>query len=368
LDPRISIFIPVYKESDLLEPLLDGLLRDPYDEKELFVIVDEATERSIDLGRRMRSDVSFIFNGERVGKANALNAAIKYSEGEILLFLDSDVALSQNSILKTIAEEMEGADILEIKKKIIRDSFLARAVNYDYLSFNYTNWVFSRFLGQCLGFNGAAFAIKRETFQSLGGFRRVICEDLDLGIRSFLNDMKFRYTENIEVQNKVSPSWRQWFKQRKRWGIGLALWIREYYRDLLSSLRRHPKILIPSLLILFPSLPLFVMNTMIPNGMYLKALSLILLFLATKQLFLLPPILLTSVGMTLMKNFVSSAVSFGIYSLIFYFFARKLNYAFNLPEFVFFYFIYNSLWLLITVVSIISIMIWPDKINIDWKI
>jgi len=312
--------------------------------------------------------VRFILNGERLGKVNALNAAVKQSDGEILLFLDSDVAISQNSFLKTVSEEIENADIIEIKKKIIRDSFLARAVNYDYLSFNYTNWIFSRFLGKCLGFNGAAFAIKRGTFQTLGGFRRVVCEDLDMGTRTFLNDMKFKYTENIEIQNSVSPSWRQWVKQRKRWGIGLALWIREYYRDLLSSLRRHPKILIPSLLILFPSLPLFIINTMIPNDMYLKALSILLLFLATKQLILLPSILLTSVGVTLIKNFFASTVSFGIYALVFYFFSRKLDYPFNLPEFVFFYFIYNSLWLLIVVVSIIRIMIWPDKINIDWKI
>ena len=331
------------------------------------MIIDEPTKPSVDLSRRMGSDVRFILNGERLGKVNALNAAIKQSEGEILLFLDGDIALSQNSSLKAVAEEMKNSEIIEIKKKIIRDSFLARAVNYDYLSFNYTNWIFSRFLGRCLGFNGAAFAIRRETFQSLGGFRRVVCEDLDMGIRSFLNNVKFRYAENIEVQNKVSPSWRQWFKQRKRWGIGLAIWIREYYRNLLSSLRRHPKILIPSLLILFPSLPLFIINTMIPNEMYLKVLSILLLFLATKQLFLLPPILLTSLGMVLIKNFFASAISFGIYALIFYFFARKLDYAFNLAEFVFFYFIYNALWLLIAIVSILRIMIWPNKLNIDWK-
>ena len=321
----------------------------------------------MDLSRRMDRVVGFILNEMRLGKVNALNNAIKESEGEILLFLDSDVVLSQKSFLKSIIEEMENADIIEIKKKIIRDSFISKAVNYDYLSFNYANWLFSRFLGRCLGFNGAAFAIKRETFHLLDGFRRVVAEDLDLGIRCFLNNIKFKYTENIEVQSKVSPSWRQWFKQRERWGIGLAQWLREYYKDLLYSLCRYPRILMLSLIILFPSLPLFIMNIAIPNELYLKLLSLFLIFLSIHQLFWLPPILLTTVGLVIIKYFSASVIAFMTYSIVFYYFSRKLDYTFHLLEFAFFYFIYNGLWLLIIVVSIIRIIICPEKINIDWK-
>jgi len=366
-EPEISIFIPIYKESDILKSLLTRLLNEPYDEKEIFVIIDEPTERSIDLSRRMKGDVRFILNGERLGKANALNRAVKQSIGEILLFLDSDIQIPKSSFLEAVSVEMETSEILGIKNNVLCDSFISRITSYEFLSFNYAFWLFSHFLSRCLGVHGAAFAIRRNTFQSLGGFRSVVAEDLDLGTRSFLNDIKYKYNYNIEVQNRVPSSWKTWFEQRKRWGLGVALWFREYYREVLSSFRKHPKILIPSLFILFPSIIVFSINVMIPDHIYLKLLSIILLFISTKQLFLLPPILLTSVGLTLIKSFLTVFCGFAAYAIIFYFFARKLKYNYNLLDFLFFYFIYNPLWFLFVIASIIGLMIWPRKIDIDWK-
>jgi len=227
-------------------------------------------------------------------------------------------------------------DIVELKKSVIRNSLLARVVNYDYLSFNSANWFFSRTLRKCLGFNGAAFAIKREAFESLGGFKRVISEDLDMGTRSFIEGYSFKYTRKIEVHNKVSPSWRQWFKQRKRWGIGTALWLKDYYKDLLANARRYPKILLPSLLLIFPSLLLFIINLLIPDKMYLKLLFLLLLLIAAKEALFLLPVIFTSVGAVLIENFFAAMASFVVCMLTFYSLARRLGYAFNPLEFTFF--------------------------------
>ncbi|MBS7643895.1 glycosyltransferase, partial [Candidatus Bathyarchaeota archaeon] len=147
-DSKISIFIPVYKESELLKPLLKRILNDPYDLKEVFVIIDEPTKSSLELSEEFKDRVRFIFNGERKGKVNVLNEAVKRSSGELLLFLDGDIAITNEPIyfLKTVLDEAKNVDIVEFKKNVIRDSFLARIINYEYLSFNSTNWLFSRTL------------------------------------------------------------------------------------------------------------------------------------------------------------------------------------------------------------------------------
>ncbi len=135
MNSTVSIFIPVYRESDLLEPLLRDLLTDLYQPKEIFVIIDDPTERSLDIVKRMKEEVSFILNGHRMGKVNALNKAVERSSGGILLFLDSDVKLVEDgqSFLEKVADEIQEADILDIKKRVIRDSFTARIAHYDYL-------------------------------------------------------------------------------------------------------------------------------------------------------------------------------------------------------------------------------------------
>jgi|GEM_PF-142999 len=368
---KISILIPVYRESDLLEPLIEDLLKDPYEEKEIFVIIDEPTQKSLDLSKRFSGEnVHFIFNGVRKGKANVLNEIAKKSKGDILLFLDSDVLIEKNgeSFLKAVASEMNDADILEIKKGIIRNSFVAKVASYDYLGFNFTSLYFSRSIGRCLGINGAAFAVKKSTFEELGGFRRVICEDLDIATRSFTNGARFKFAENISVHTKAPSSWREWFIQRKRWGIGAAFWFKENLRILKYAVRKYPKVIIPSLLLIFPALPIMLANLFIPDDLSLKMLYVSLILLSTKMNIFMPPTALTSTTLLMLRNFLIFLGSLATYSTTFYLIARKLHFHFNFLEFTVFYFIAAPLWLLIIVVSLIKVYVKPHNIKVDWKV
>jgi len=365
-----SVFIPVYRESDFLRPLLERLTSDPYDGKEIFVVVDEPTVRSLRMVREFSGSVYFIWNGERKGKANVLNEIVARSTGSILLFLDSDVLIdeSSGSFLQRIAEEMSDADIVEVKKKVIRDSFIARVVSYDYLSFSFTNWFFSRKLGRCLGLNGAAFAIRREAFEELGGFRRVIVEDLDIATRSFLKGFRYKYIKDISISTKAPSSWRGWFEQRKRWGIGSALWLREYSRSIMRIVRDHPDVLLPSLLFIFPTLPFFLFTLFMPDDLYIKAFYVSMLFLSTQASLLLPPVALTSTSLAFMKNLLVMVSSIGVYFAIFYVIARKLGFVFNPAEFIIFYVAYSPLWLIIIIASLIKVYLGLRNSDLDWKV
>jgi len=367
--PKISIFIPVYEESELLEPLLVDLLTDPYQNKEIFLVVDEPTPKSLELVDAFRDKVHFRLNGERKGKVNVLNGVVKESCGEILLFLDSDIQIDRRSggFLSRISEEMREAQMIEVKKGVIRDSFLARIVSYDYLGFNFANWLFSRTLRKCLGFNGAAFAIRRETFTSLGGFRRVISEDLDMGTRSFKEGVRFKYLEDIGVYTRAPSSWREWFKQRKRWGVGTGFWLKEYFRDLVGIVRKYPRVPL-SLLFIFPSLPLLLIVLLIPDELPVKIIYISLLLLSTWTSLLLPPAAFTSTTIFLLKNLFLTVCNIGVYSTIFYVIARKLGHSFNPLEFTFFYLVYSPLWLLIVITSIVKVWMNPEWVEVDWKV
>jgi cellulose synthase/poly-beta-1,6-N-acetylglucosamine synthase-like glycosyltransferase len=368
---KISIFIPVYRESCFLEPLLTGLLNDPYGNKEIIVVVDEPAQRSLDISRKFSDKVNFIFNGKRKGKANVLNEIINKSTGDIFLFLDSDVLLDAKenggSFLEAIAEEMEDAEIVEVKKGVIKDSFISRIACYDYLGFNLTSWYFSRRIGRCLGVNGAAFAIKRETFEALGGFRRVICEDLDIATRSFINNVRFKFIDKVTAYTRVPSSWREWFNQRKRWGIGAAFWFKENFKLLKRVLKEHPEVAIPSLLFIFPALPLLLMNLFMPDDLYTKMLYVSLILLSTKTNLLLPPTALTSTTISTLKSFLIVIGNLIASSTIFYIFARRIRFHFNPIEFTIFYFVMAPLWLLIIVTSLIKVYTKPENIKIDWK-
>jgi cellulose synthase/poly-beta-1,6-N-acetylglucosamine synthase-like glycosyltransferase len=365
---KISILIPVYRESELLEPLLKSLIADFYQPKEVLCIIDDPTEKSLKIVDIMKDEIKFILNGHRKGKVNVLNEASKILDGDIILFLDSDVKITDNShdFLEKIVEEMEETDLLDIKKKVLRDSFLAKITYYHYLCSNITNWLFSKRLKKCLVFNGAAFAIRRELFEKLGGFQRVVSEDLDLGIRSFLENYRFKHTEEVEVFTAVPSTWKQWYIQRKRWGIGIALWIKNYYKDLAKTTVKFPKTIIPALFIASPPLTLFLAALFFLNISY-QSIFFLIASLATKIGFQLPLTLFSFVLMVLVKNLMFFFIGFGVPFIFYYFAAKKFNYMFNPIEFAIFYIILSPLWFLIIIVSLIKVLVQPQKFKIDWK-
>lgn len=260
----ISIFIPVYRESEQLIAILSRLSSQDVD-KEIVVTVDEPTDAFLEEMEQF-SNVRFLVNRQRVGKVNALNAAVKESTGRVLLFLDADLELPDDpDFLKKIIAEMHYTDVLDIKKNVKKNSFLSKMAYYEYFSFNISSWLASRYLHKCPAVNGAAFAITKDAFDSINGFRGVVAEDIDIATRAFLNDSSFAYSDNVEVRNVVFSDWRSWFRQRRRWSIGQALWVKDWYKDLFRKCFKKPQVFLPGLFFLYPSVMVLFLNIAVPS-------------------------------------------------------------------------------------------------------
>jgi len=373
---KISVFIPVYKESKLLPDLLNKLINQNI-EKEIFVIIDEPSENSLKILNEFHEKIKFIINKERIGKVNALNKAVVDASGEILLFLDADVEIPNDKrFLEKILIEAEKADIIDIKKEVIKDSFLAKMTYYEYVSFNICSWLTSKFVKKSPAINGAAFAIRKNVFESLNGFRKVISEDLDLATRAFLNDYKLAYTNEVKVYNHVHSSWRRWIIQRRRWSIGAALWFKEWFKKLVKKCIKKPQVFISALFLLYPSsiipiINLFSLNLPIYNltSAPFHFLSILSLFLTIKFNFALLILLLINLGINFIQNFFASIISFSFFAFLFLIFSRKLGFKFKLHEFIIYYFFYSFISLSIMVAELIKVFVFNRKNgNLDWKV
>ena len=112
----------------------------------------------------------------------------------------------------------------------------------------------------------------------------------------------------MNVYTKAPSSWREWFKQRKRWGMGAALWLKENYRSLLRIVREYPKILL-SLLLLFPSLLMAMSILIIPEEIYVKIAYILFFILSTRASILLPPTAFASTSLLMTKNILMTVSS-----------------------------------------------------------
>jgi len=365
----ISIFIPVFKESSQIDGMLDILCSQNVS-KEVFVTVDEPTEDFLAKIKQMeRANVSFIVNEARTGKANALNNTVKYSSGNVLLFLDSDISLNVDpDYLRKIVMAMEHTDILDIKKRVTKDkSFLSRMAYYEYLTFNMSAWLSSKFMCKCPAVNGAAFAIRREMFEKVDGFRTVVAEDIDLATRAFLEDGRFAYSKDIEVKNVVYSSWHKWYTQRRRWSIGQALWLKDWYKDLIRRFARKPQVFLPSLFFLYPSVTVFVLSALIPSIWMYNELLVFSLFLSVKFNIALPLFLVSLATADVLKVVLMSLFGFGITATVFYGFGRKLGFnEMKVHELFLYYFFYSSVWWILIIVGHMQV-VFGKKAGPGWK-
>ena len=365
---RISVFIPVYRNSDLLEGLLEELVSDPYWNREIFVVVDEPAEEVFEIVERFHEKVHFILNNIRKGKVEALNEAVKLSSGEILVFIDADVWLGKcENFLETIALQMKETDILDVKKKILKDSFLSKMVNYEFVGSNFSSYLYSKLVKKCFVVGGTAFAIRREAFEEVGGFAKVISEDLDLAVKTFLRNRRFKFADKIEVYTKAPSTWRSWLAQRKRWGIGTGLWIKTHGGKVVKYIARYPYIAFPCALMLFPTVALMLFNYICCIFPDVQLFNFIPRVLASQLNISGASLLSPQMTFILFAALANFFLGFIAFSIIFYAASKKLRFRFNLAEFVVYYFFYQPISFLVLFAGIISGLLFKDH-KLDWKV
>lgn len=366
---KISVFIPVYEGSSLLEPLLEKLISEGGDDKEIFVCIDKPNKESLKVVERFRGKVHFFLSNERRGKVEALNSAVKLSSGKILVFLDADVEISDCvDFWQIVRMAIREADIVDFKKKIIRESFISRMVNYEYMGSNFASYLFSKLVRKCFGVGGTAFAIRRDAFEDIRGFSKVVSEDLDLAVKAFLKNKSYKYEDRIEVFTKAPSNWRSWLSQRKRWGIGTGLWIKEHWRKLVVYIAKYPHVALLCVVMIFPAvIPLLFgyacsVFLKVHFDSFVPAVS-----AATQLNFPLPPVVSSSFLSIVFTGLVNLFLGFLTFSVIFYIVSWKLGLHFNIAEFLIYYFIYQPIAALVLFVGILRAFVSQNH-ELDWKV
>ena len=99
---KLSMVIPYYKTYDETKRLLDILMPQLTEEVEVFLIDDGCNETRLD---KYDDNINIIHLQENKGLSYARNVGIKKSQGEYLVFIDSDDYIS-NDYVKSIIDKI----------------------------------------------------------------------------------------------------------------------------------------------------------------------------------------------------------------------------------------------------------------------
>ncbi len=134
MNPKLSIFLPVYNEEENLEKLHEKIVAAVAGTGHSFEVIyvdDGSTDRSLELltdfagaDRRVRV-ISFRRN---YGQTAAMAAGIDAARGEVLIPMDADLQNDPADIERLLAKLEEGYDVVSGWRKDRRDAFLTRVL------------------------------------------------------------------------------------------------------------------------------------------------------------------------------------------------------------------------------------------------
>jgi cellulose synthase/poly-beta-1,6-N-acetylglucosamine synthase-like glycosyltransferase len=106
--PTVTVIVPMHNEEKVIRLKLENLaaLEYPRDKLQILLVNDGSTDNTLkevsDFTKNSTLDFTVINFGSQCGKTVALNNALKYANGEIVIVSDSDAFLARDILLKTM--------------------------------------------------------------------------------------------------------------------------------------------------------------------------------------------------------------------------------------------------------------------------
>jgi GT2 family glycosyltransferase len=255
---RASIIVVNYNGGPLLRQCVASLLGDWCDDDEIIVVDNASTDESAAEVEQAFPEVRVVRSAVNLGFGEGNNIGVQWATGRYLAFLNPDTVVERGWLdtLITALEDNPAAGLATPKILLLDDPDHINTCGNDV---HFTGLALCRGLGlhrtalaeaaEVGAISGAAFAIRRDLFESLGGFDGrffLYMEDTDLSWRARMAGYRCLYAPGSVVYHQYTlrfGSQKTFYQERNR------------YVMLLKGLRW------PTLLLLSPALLLSEMMT-----------------------------------------------------------------------------------------------------------
>jgi len=305
--PKVTIQLPLYNESIIIERLLNAVTHQVYPRDRFQIqVLDDSTDETTEIARslveRYRSqgfDITLLHRNVRLGyKAGALQEGLKSASGEFLAIFDADF-VPPPSWLKTVIAEFDDPRIGCLQTRWghlnSRYNLLTKAQTLG-LDAHFVVEQGARFASNLfMGFNGSGGIWRRECIKAAGGWSwDTLTEDLDLSYRAQLKGWRIKYLPEIVVPGELPAQIDAFKAQQSRWAKGSVQTLRKLGREILFS--KHPLyIRLAGLMHLSMYMPFFIM-------LLILLLTLPVALWASSSLKLFPWTILASIGPPLLYS------------------------------------------------------------------
>jgi peptidoglycan-N-acetylglucosamine deacetylase len=254
--PSVSIIVPCYNEEAVILKNVDALLSIDYPDIEIIVVDDGSKDQTFSIlnERYINNDQIKVVTKPNGGKASALNYGISLSKGEIVVCIDADTVVMENSV-KELVKHFSDPKVAAVAGNVkignevnplnwFQELEYIMGQNFDKIALSFINSVSV--------VPGALGAWRKSTLLEVGGYEYdTLVEDGDLTLTMIEKGYKVVYEPKAQCYTESPETWNSFFKQRNRWQLGT-----------LQSVIKHRQILfsIKNFFFGFVGFPLILIN------------------------------------------------------------------------------------------------------------
>jgi glycosyltransferase involved in cell wall biosynthesis len=180
--PTVSVIVPSYNYAESLTVCLESIRRQTYTDVEILVVDDCSTDDSVAVAEA--AGVRVVSTGVNGGCGTARNVGVAASTGDILCFVDADVALAPDALAEAMTlltgDERIGVVCgIEDPEPLLHQTLVARyrGLQYHYWSISSEGDVTFLFPAMCV--------MPRTVYDAVGPFNPALrqTEEVDYGYR-----------------------------------------------------------------------------------------------------------------------------------------------------------------------------------------
>ena len=204
----ISVIVPVRNDPTNLELCLQALQASDHSEFEIVVIDDASTDDTAEVAERHGARV--LRQEVRTGPGKARNLGAREAQHEVLLFIDADVCVQEDTLRKAAETFRDHDDVHALFGSYDQSPGAPNLLSqYRNLMHHYVHQSGNEEAGT---FWSGCGAIRREIFLELGGFDtdygQPSIEDIELGARLRRNGYRVVLVKDLQV--KHMKRWTLW--------------------------------------------------------------------------------------------------------------------------------------------------------------
>lgn len=222
ITPSVSLIIPAYNEEAIIAEKLENTFALDYPREllEIIVVTDGSDDRTPDIVREYATrGVRLLHQPERRGKIAAMNRAVPYASGEVLVFSDANAMVEPQALRALVANfaDPQVASVGGVKQIRTSASVQARGESAYWRYEAYLKKLDSQ-VNTAIGAIGELFAIRRELYRPLA--EDLIIEDFVMTMELVARGWRVAYEPAAVTWEDASPSLRGEWRRRTRMAAG----------------------------------------------------------------------------------------------------------------------------------------------------